>query len=137
MLKRKFYDTLLAWKSKKPQTCLLVKGAGQIGKTFIIDRFGKDNYKSYIYINFIETPQAKDIFNGELSAESIFSHISLVFPDSCFIENDTLIFLDEIQQCPNARTALKFLAQDKRYDVIASGSLLGILYKSTFDPGRL
>lgn len=129
MLKRKFYDTLLDWKARKPQTCLLVKGARQIGKTFIIDRFGKDNYQSYIYINFIEMPQAKDIFNGELSAETVFSRITLVFPESRYIENDTLIFLDEIQQCPNARTALKFLAQDKRYDVIASGSLLGILYK--------
>ena len=59
MLKRKFYDTLLSWKKQKPQTCLLVKGARQIGKTFIIEKFGKENYKSYIYINFIETPQAK------------------------------------------------------------------------------
>lgn len=129
MLKRKFYDTLLSWKKQKPQTCLLVKGARQIGKTFIIEKFGKENYKSYIYINFIETPQAKDIFNGELSAESIYSRITLVLPESRYIENDTLIFLDEIQECPNARTALKFLAQDKRYDVIASGSLLGIRYK--------
>ena len=64
-----------------------------------------------------------------MSAESIYSRITLVLPESRYIENDTLIFLDEIQECPNARTALKFLAQDKRYDVIASGSLLGIRYK--------
>lgn len=129
MLKRKFYDTLLARKQRKPQTCLLVKGARQIGKTYIIGKFGEENYRSYIYINFIEMPQTKDIFNGELSAESIYSRITLVLPESKYIENDTLIFLDEIQECPNARTALKFLAQDKRYDVIASGSLLGIRYK--------
>ncbi|MGN1457094.1 MAG: ATP-binding protein, partial [Acutalibacteraceae bacterium] len=110
-------------------TCLLVKGARQIGKTFIIDLFGRENYQSYIYINFIEMPQTKDIFNGELSADEIYKRLTLVMPDVVYIENDTLIFLDEIQECPNARTALKFLALDGRFDVIASGSLLGISYK--------
>ncbi len=130
MLKRKFYDKLVAWKNTKKQSCLLVKGARQIGKTFIIDRFGRENYASYIYINFIERPQTKDIFDGELTAEEIYKRMTLVFPEIRFIERDTLIFLDEIQECPNARTALKFLALDERYDVIASGSLLGISYRS-------
>lgn len=129
MLKRKFYDKLIEWKNKKSHTCLLVKGARQIGKTFIIDLFGRENYQSYIYINFIEMPQTKDIFNGELSAEEIYKRLTLVMPDVIYIENDTLIFLDEIQECPNARTALKFLALDGKFDVIASGSLLGISYK--------
>lgn len=129
MLKRKFYDKLIEWKNKKSHTCLLVKGARQIGKTFIIDLFGRENYQSYIYINFIEMPQTKDIFNGELSADEIYKRLTLVMPDVIYIENDTLIFLDEIQECPNARTALKFLALDGRFDVIASGSLLGISYK--------
>lgn len=129
MLKRKFYDKLIEWKNKKSHTCLLVKGARQIGKTFIIDLFGRENYQSYIYINFIEMPQTKDIFNGELSADEIYKRLTLVMPDVVYIENDTLIFLDEIQECPNARTALKFLALDGRFDVIASGSLLGISYK--------
>jgi len=129
MLKRKFYNKLLDWKKTKNETCLLVKGSRQIGKTYIIDYFGKENYKSYIYINFIESPQTADIFEGELSADEIYKRMTLVFPEIKFIENDTLIFLDEIQQCPNARTALKFLAIDNRYDVIASGSLLGISYR--------
>lgn len=129
MLKRKFYDKLLEWKNRNDHTCLLVKGARQIGKTFIIDLFGRENYKSYIYINFIEMPQTKDIFIGELSADEIYKRLTLVMPDVVYIQHDTLIFLDEIQECPNARTALKFLALDGRFDVVASGSLLGISSK--------
>lgn len=131
MLKRKFYNTLLNWKNTKNQDCLLVKGARQIGKTFLIDYFGRTNYKSYIYINFIELPQAKDIFKGNLSANEIYSRITLIFPKCQFIPHNTLIFLDEIQECPAARAALNFLALDNQYDVIASGSLLGISYKET------
>ncbi len=129
MLKRKIYDRLIAWKNTKKQSCLLVKGARQIGKTFIIDLFGRENYTSYVYINFIERPQTKDIFAGELTAEEIYKRMTLIFPEIKFINKDTLIFLDEIQECPNARAALKFLAIDDRYDVIASGSLLGISYR--------
>ncbi len=129
MLKRKFYDRLLEWKESKEKECLLVNGARQIGKTYIIDYFGKQNYSSYIYINFIESPQLTKIFDGDLSAEEIHKQITLNFPECRFVEKDTLIFLDEIQKCPNARTALKFLAMDERYDVIASGSFLGISYK--------
>lgn len=129
MLKRKFYEKLLEWKKNKNQSCLLVKGARQIGKTYIIDLFGKENYKSYIYINFIESQQAKDIFSGELTAEEIYKRMTLIYPDLKFIKNDTLFFLDEIQECPNARTALKFFALDNKYDIIASGSLLGISYR--------
>ena len=129
MLKRKFYNILSKWKKTKNQSCLLVKGARQIGKTYIIDVFGKENYQSYRYINFIETPNVKDIFNGELTAEEIYKRMTLIYPDIEFIENDTLLFLNEIQECPNARTALKFLALDNRYDVICSGSLLGISYR--------
>lgn len=129
MLRRKFYDKLLEWKRSKKKECLLVKGARQIGKTYIIDYFGKENYNSYIYINFIESPQLTKIFDGELSAEEIYKQITLNLPECRFVNKDTLIFLDEIQKCPNARTALKFLAMDERYDVIASGSLLGVSYK--------
>ncbi len=129
MLKRKFYSTLMEWKNNKAQECLLVKGARQIGKTYIIDYFGKKNYSSYIYINFIEFPQFIDIFSGDLSAEEIYKRITLVLPQTKYVTKDTLIFLDEIQMCPSARTALKFLALDDRYDVIASGSLLGINYR--------
>ena len=129
MLKRKFTDILLNWKNNKSKECLLVKGARQIGKTFIIEDFGKRYYKSYIYINFFKNPEAKEIFSGSLEPDEIYKKISIYIKNVKFIENDTLIFLDEIQECPQARTALKFLALDDKYDIIASGSLLGINYK--------
>lgn len=129
MLKRKIYRALLHWKETKKMECLLVKGARQIGKTFIIERFGEEQYSSYIYINFYKNPEHKAIFDGSLEAEEIYKKISLYVRNIRFVPHDTLIFLDEIQDCPNARTALKFLAIDDRYDVIASGSMLGLHYK--------
>ena len=130
MLKRKIYNKLLAWKGKKDNKgCLLLKGARQVGKSFIVDYFAKENYQSYIKINFIETPKLKEIFNGELTSSEILKCISLSLADIKFIKGSTLIFLDEIQECKEARTALKFLANNDDFDVIASGSLLGISYK--------
>ena len=129
MLKRKIYNALLEWKATKHQDCLLVKGARQIGKSFIIREFGKNNYQNVIEINFYEHPEYSKIFDGDLTATEIYKRISLQVPGVVFAEHDTLIFLDEIQHCPNARTAIKFLAIDDRYDVISSGSLLGLHYK--------
>ena len=129
MLKRKIADQLLEWKKSKKQECLLVKGARQIGKTYSIDLFGREHYGSYIYINFLETPRMTEIFEGDLSAQEVYKRMTLLLPGIHFLEGDTLIFLDEIQACPQARTALKFLAIDGRFDVIASGSLLGISYR--------
>lgn len=129
MLKRKVYDALLQWKRKKSRECLLVKGARQIGKTYIIERFGKERYSAYVYLNFYQNPEYKKIFEESLEAEEIYKKISIYINDVHFIPHDTLIFLDEIQECPNARTALKFLAIDDCYDVIASGSLLGLHYR--------
>ena len=128
-LKRQFYDYLVGWKTAKRRECLLVKGARQIGKTFIIEKFGRENYESFIEINFIEEPEFCAVFDGNRDADTICSGISAIRPDVRFIPGRTLIFLDEIQECPNARTSFKFLAQDGRYDVVASGSLLGIKYK--------
>lgn len=129
MLKRKITDFLLNWKKTKQKECLLIKGARQVGKTFIVDDFGKKNYKSYVYINFIMNPEYKEIFEGDLSANEIYKKMSFIISGIEFVEKETLIFLDEIQECPNSRTALKFLAIDDKYDFIASGSLLGINYK--------
>ena len=126
MLKRKFYNTLLDWKSSHGQECLLVKGARQVGKTFIIDFFGKSNYSSYIYLNFILDKTAAECFGGNLDADVIFKRITARYPRFHLVPNDTLLFLDEIQSCPRARTALKSLAIDGRADVVASGTLLGI-----------
>ena len=130
MLKRKIYKELQEWRNTKKNECLLVKGARQTGKTFIVDLFGKTEYKSYLKINFIENPELINLFNGELSAFEIKKRLSLSFQNLTFIDGNTLLFFDEIQMCPNARTALKFLAMDNSIDVVASGSLLGIHYKN-------
>ena len=129
MLKRKIYQTLLDWKNTKRNECLLIKGARQVGKSFIIREFGRENYKSFIELNFYQHPEFISIFDGDLTPDEIYKRISLHLLGVNFIEGKTLIFLDEIQHCPNARTAIKFLAQDNRYDVISSGSLLGLHYK--------
>lgn len=128
MLRRKFYDVLLNWKKTKKNECLLVNGARQVGKTFIIEFFGKANYKKYVYLNLLKNPEQRNIFEGSLEPKEIYKRLSLYVPSVVLVPKETLIFIDEIQVCPKARTALKFLAIDSRYDVIASGSLLGIHY---------
>lgn len=129
MLKRKIYQSLIEWKKQTEKMCLVVKGARQVGKTFIIDKFARENYENYVYINFDENPGYKVIFDGDLDVNNLIKQISLRVPNVSLVPHKTIIFLDEIQNCPNVRTALKFLALDKRFDVIASGSLLGINYK--------
>lgn len=133
MLKRKFYDVLLDWKKTKKNECLLVNGARQVGKTFIIEKFGQDQYNRYYYLNFIKNPSLKNIFEGSLEPTEIYKRMSLYVPGFSPEDNSTLVFLDEIQRCKKARTALKFLALDNRYDFIASGSLLGIHYNEGED----
>ena len=128
MLKRKMYDTLLAWKNSDKKECLLVKGARQVGKTYLIQKFGEKEYDSFVEINFHEQKSLKVIFDGDKTAEEIYKRLTANVPGVKLIPGKTLIFLDEIQKCAGARTALKFLAQDGRYDVIASGSLLGLSY---------
>ena len=128
-LRRQFYDRLLDWKRAKGKECLLVKGARQVGKTYIIRKFGRENYEKFIEINFSKEPNLISAFNGNLDAETVFSGISALRRDFEIVPGRTLLFLDELQDCPNARTAFKFLAEDGRCDVVASGSLLGIKYK--------
>lgn len=133
MLKRKVYDSLLEWKANRGDECLLIKGARQIGKTYVVEQFGKTEYESFIEINFLKQPALKAIFAGDLTSEDIYKRMSAFIPNIKLVEGNTLIFLDEIQKCANARTALKFLAQDRRFDVIASGSLLGLHYGQDAD----
>lgn len=133
MLKRKMYQLLLDWKATNSRECLLIKGARQIGKTFIVQEFGKNEYESYIEINFLKNPSYKEIFEGDLSADEIYKRMTAYLPGQKFTKGSTLVFLDEIQKCAKARTALKFLAEDNRYDVIASGSLLGLHYGQDAD----
>lgn len=133
MLRRKIYDELLTWKENRGRECLVIKGARQIGKTYLVELFGKNEYESFIELNFLKQPSLKSIFDGELSSESIYKRISAVLPNVRLVSGKTLIFLDEIQKCANARTALKFLAEDRRFDVVASGSLLGLHYGQDAD----
>ena len=134
MLKRKIYDVLLAWKEAKNKNqlkeVLLIKGARQVGKSYIVEKFGnnKELYDSFININFIERPELKNAFKGNKDPNQIYLNLSLLLPDMKLIPGRTLFFLDEIQNSGDARTALKFLAMDSRFDFIASGSLLGLEY---------
>lgn len=130
-IERKAYKNLLEWKSKRPNLAkaFMLKGPRQSGKTWLIRKFGKENYKSVVEINFHTDPASRDIFSGSLSPDDIIMNISAQQLDAEFIPGNTLLFLDEIQECDRAYAALKPLAQDKRFDTIASGSLLGLGYK--------
>lgn len=129
MLRRKIDEQLQQWKREGARLPLVVKGARQVGKTFSIMQFCNRNYKECIYINFDENPGYKAIFDGDLNLETLIKQITLRVPGTNLIEGETIIFLDEIQNCPRARTALKFMADTPLFSVIASGSLLGINYK--------
>lgn len=137
MLRRKIYENLLNWKSERHQEkvtkALLIKGARQVGKTYIINEFGQNEYSSYIHIDFFRQPEFKAIFDGDLTSDEILKRMTLYSHDFMLVPGDTLIFLDEIQCCGNARTAIKFLAQDFRIDVVSSGSLLGLTYSEDDD----
>jgi len=128
MLKRKILSSFLDWKNSKNKVSLLVKGARQVGKTTSVREFGKARYKNFIEINFEKTPSARRAFDGDLDARTIIINLSAQGLGP-FEAGNTLVFFDEIQSCPKARTAIKFLVEDGRFDFIESGSLLGINYK--------
>ena len=126
MLKRKIIESLMQWKENQRKLPLVIYGQRQVGKTTAVMEFARENYKSIYSLNFLESPDLVSVFDGDLEADSILRKLSVAFPDVSRTDGSTLIFLDEVQHCPNGRTALKFLAKDKRFDVIASGSLLGL-----------
>ncbi len=132
MLKRKMYQQLLDFKQKRKSGTykkgLFIKGARQVGKTYLIEKFGENEYESCIEINFVKQKELKEIFTGELSADEIIKRLTSRIHNIKIIPGNTLLFLDEIQKSGAARTAIKFLAEDNRIDVIASGSLLGLAY---------
>ena len=128
LLKRKIDEYLIEWKRDLERKPLIVKGARQIGKTESIRNFAKSNYKSVIEINFVLQKQYKDIFDDGFEVDNIIKNISLRNPNFEFIPGNTLIFFDELQECINCATSLKSFNQDGRYDVICSGSLMGINY---------
>lgn len=129
MIKRKATEEMKKWLATKDKKCLIVQGARQIGKTYTIERFAEENYEEFIEINFKEMPSATEIFSGDLTVDNMVMAMRFRFPEKKVIPGKTMIFLDEIQECQEAITSLKFWAIDNRFDVIASGSLLGIDYK--------
>jgi len=129
ILKRKIDQYLTDWKNKPDRKPLIIKGARQVGKTRSIEWFAGQNYASVIEINFIEQKKYREIFNDGFEVDDILKNISLLNPEFKFIPSDTLFFFDELQACPNCATSLKFFKLDGRFDVIYSGSLMGINYK--------
>lgn len=126
-LRRKIDSFLLEWKKAPEHLPLIIRGARQVGKTYSIEKFAK-SYKNFVEINFITCPEYKTIFSSGYSPDAIIKEITLINPDFTFMPNETLILFDEIQRCPDCTTCLKFFKLDGRYDVICSGSLLGINY---------
>ena len=128
-LERKIDVYLEQWKNDETHKPLIVKGPRQVGKTESIRRFAEQNYQSVIYINFVEEPKYKMITGDGYNTDAIIKNISLLDTSKCFVPQKTLIFFDELQDFPEIATALKFFKLDGRYDVICSGSMLGINYR--------
>ena len=127
MLKRKIEQKLSDWKGIENRKPLIIKGCRQCGKTFSVLDFAKKNYKNVVYLNFYENPDYASVFAGSLEVDTIVMMLSaLLGREAVFESGSTVLILDEIQECPEARTALKFFRMDGRYDVIGTGSLLGV-----------
>lgn len=128
-LKRKIDEYLIKWKQDNDRLPIIVKGARQVGKTNAIRNFGQNNYKVFIEINFALQKQFKNIFENGFVVDEIIKLITLKMPNIEIIPHETLIFFDEMQECPSAATSLKAFKEDGKYDVICSSSLMGINYK--------
>ncbi|NMM94752.1 ATP-binding protein [Bifidobacterium oedipodis] len=130
MLKRKATEKISFWKQHKGKQALLIDGARQVGKTSIIEDFGRSNYQHMVEINFVDNPDALTAVNNASTADDLFLAIS-AYADDELVPSETLIFLDEVQQCANVVTMIKFLVNRYgQYDYILSGSLLGVELKS-------
>ena len=128
MLYRKAYEKLKEWKAQENKKALCVIGARQIGKTTLIRQFGAENYENFVEVNFVLDPDASKIFDGPLDANTIITNLT-AYVRKPMEPGKTLVLFDEVQECPNVRTAIKFLVEDGRFDYIESGSLLGVRYK--------
>lgn len=127
MLKRKIESRLTEWKNTQGRKPLIIKGCRQCGKTFSVLDFARKNYTHVVYLNFFENPDYVSIFSGSLEVDNIIMMLSaLLGGEAVFKPGETVLVLDEIQECPEARTALKFFRTDGRFDVIGTGSLLGV-----------
>lgn len=128
-LRRKLDDYLSEWKKDEHRLPLIVKGARQIGKTRSIKKFAEENYSNIIEINFVLQPEYMTIFENGFQVDTILKNISFKNPELRFIPGETLIFFDELQANPSCATSLKSFVLDGRFDVICSGSLMGLYYK--------
>lgn len=128
LLKRKIDQFLLEWKKNQNRLPLIIKGARQVGKTESIRHFGQTQYQRYIEINFILQKQYRSIFDNGYEVDQILQNLTFMDPSLKFEPGNTLIFFDEMQACPDCATSLKAFKIDGRYDVICSGSLMGINY---------
>lgn len=126
MLKRKIETILLDWKNEPNHKPLVIKGCRQCGKTFSVMQFAQDTYKHVVYINFMLNPEYAIAFEGSKAIDDLIINITAMIPGSIFEPQQTCLILDEIQECPAARTSLKFFKMDGRFDVISTGSLLGV-----------
>lgn len=126
MFKRKIIEEMYKWKASNNKKALVIKGLRQIGKTYIIKAFAKENYDNIVYVDFKNNVSAKKIFDGDFNIDRIIIDLSSLITNTKFIPNKTVIIFDEIQECANARASLKAFVEDGRFDIIASGSLLGI-----------
>ena len=127
MLKRKMEQTLIEWKNTPGHKPLIIKGCRQCGKTFSVRSFAESNYEHVVYLNFYSNPDYASIFSGSLEVNHLIMMMSaLLGPEASFEAGKTIIILDELQECPDARTALKFFQMDGRFDVVGTGSLLGV-----------
>ena len=134
-MRRKIYDQLLEWKQRPDHLCLVIKGQRQVGKTYIVKRFAEENYSNIVEIDFSREPACRNVFNGALDVDRIVAELAVI-KDTDIIPGSTLLFFDEVQDCPLARTSLKSFSIDGRYDVIASGSLLGVSDAHLLPTGR-
>ena len=126
MLQRKVERVLAQWKNAIGHKPMVIMGIRQCGKTFIAQHFAAENYKSVVYINFIKQPERISAFLGSKDVNTILLNLSAQIQGVKFTPGDTCFIFDEIQECPEARTSLKFFKEDGRFDVIATGSLLGV-----------
>ena len=128
-LRRKFDAFLQSWRAREDRLPLILKGARQVGKTEAVRHFAETAYSEFVEINFVERPEFKEIVRDGFSVDSLIRNISIIDPRLRFTPGNTLLFFDELQEFPEIATSLKFFAQDGRFDVICSGSLLGIQVK--------
>lgn len=126
MLKRKIEIRLKEWRKDSDRKPLVVKGVRQCGKTYIVQKFAEENYEHVAYLNFVKNPELATAFEGSLDVDDIIVTLSTMIRDTEFVAGKTCFIFDEIQECPQARTSLKFFKIDGRFDVICTGSLLGV-----------